>query len=125
VGSTVGPSSVSNLRIWHEGMALVSECYKLTAVWPKSELFGLTGQVRRASVSIPCNLAEGRGRGSNAEMARFGQIALGSIYELDTLLQIATELGFSETASISLLRDRLSSLSRQLSSFISKRKVTT
>ncbi len=58
-------------------------------------------------------------------MARFGQIALGSIYELDTLLQIAAELGFSETASISMLRDRLSSLSRQLSSFISKQNVTT
>lgn len=121
----MGPSSASNLRIWHEGMALVSECYELTAAWPKNELFGLTGQVRRAAVSIPCNLAEDRGRGSNAEMARFGQIALGSIYELDTLLQIATDLGFSDVAAITTLRDRLSSLSRQLSSFISKRKVTT
>jgi len=108
----MGPSSVSNLRIWHEGMALVSECYKLTAAWPKSESFGLTGQVRRAAVSIPCNLAEGRGRGSNAQMARFGQIALGSIYELDTLLQVAAELGFSDGAAITTLRERLSSLSR-------------
>jgi four helix bundle protein len=106
-------------------MALVSECYKLTTTWPKNELFGLTGQVRRAAVSIPCNLAEGRGRGTSAEMARFGQIALGSIYELDTLLQIATELEFSEATAIATLRDRLSSLSRQLSSFIGKRKVTT
>ena len=92
----MGPSSVNNLRIWHEGMALVRDSYGLTASWPKSELFGLTAQVRRTAVSIPCNLAEGRGRGTNAEMARFAQIALGSVYELDTLLQIAGELGFSD-----------------------------
>lgn len=118
----MGPSSVSNLRIWNEGMVMVKDCYALTADWPKAELFGLTAQIRRAAVSIPCNLAEGRGRGSRAEMARFGQIALGSLYELDTLLQIAGELNFADSEQICRLRERLSLLSRQISSFIQKRR---
>ncbi len=123
MGTTVGPSSVTNLRIWHEGMAVVKESYALSGAWPKSELFGLTSQVRRAAVAIPCNLAEGRGRGTNPEMARFAQIALGSLYELDTLLLIAAELKLSNEEVITPLRDRLSVLSRQISSFIYKRKV--
>lgn len=98
----MGPSSVTNLRIWHEGMSIVKDSYSLSRAWPKSELFGLTSQVRRAAVSIPCNLAEGRGRGTGAEMARFAHIALGSLYELDS--------------------DRLSSLSRQISKYIQDRK---
>jgi four helix bundle protein len=125
VGKTLGPSSVNNLRIWHEGIAVVKESYKLSGAWPKSEIFGLTSQVRRAAVSIPCNLAEGRGRGTNPEMARFAQIALGSLYELDTLLLIAAELKLSDETAIYPLRDRLSILSRQISSFIYKRKVNT
>ena len=120
---TVGPSSVNNLRIWHEGIAVVKDSYALSGAWPKSELFGLTSQVRRAAVSIPSNLAEGRGTGTNPEMARFAQIALGSLYELDTLLLIAAELKLSDETAIGPLRDRLSVLSRQISSFIYKRKV--
>ena len=121
----MGPASVRNLRIWHEGMAIVTECYAITTQWPKSELFGLTAQVRRAAVSIPCNLAEGRGRGTNAEMARFGQIALGSVYELDTLLQIAEHLRFSDSDTINALRLRLSALSKQISTYIQRRRTTT
>src|ERR1700733_13607752 len=77
--------------------------------------FGMRGcrsQVRRAAVSIPCNLAEGRGRGTRAEMARFAHIALGSVYELDTLLLIAAELDLAGASQVTALRDRLSSLSR-------------
>jgi four helix bundle protein len=118
----MGPSSVSNLRIWNDGMAMVRDCYALTSHWPKAELFGLTAQIRRASVSIPCNLAEGRGRGTGAEMARFAQIALGSLYELDTLLQIGADLNFAEPDQITPLRERLSLLARQISSFIQKRR---
>jgi len=98
-------------------MLIVRDCYALTTHWPKSELFGLTGQTRRAAVSIPCNRAEGRGRGTKAEMARFAQIALGSLYELDTLLQIAADL---KIAAITPLRERLSLLARQISSFVQK-----
>jgi four helix bundle protein len=103
-------------------MALVKESYALTADWPKSELFGLTGQVRRAATSIPCNLAEGKGRGSSAELVRFARIALGSAYELDTLFEIATELKFADETTIGMLRTRLASLVRQLSSYIQSRR---
>ena len=114
----MGPESVRNLRIWQEGMAVVKETYALTAAWPKAEVFGLTSQVRRAAISVPANLAEGRGRGTNPEMARFAQVALGSLYELDTLLEIAGELGFPKSEQIPHLRLQLSDLSRHISSFI-------
>jgi four helix bundle protein len=121
----MGPSSVTNLRIWHEGMSIAKDSYSLSSAWPKSEMFGLTSQVRRAAVSIPCNLAEGRGRGSRAEMARFAHIALGSVYELDTLLLIAAELDLAGANDVTALRDRLSSLSRQISKYIEDRKPST
>jgi four helix bundle protein len=69
---------------------------------------------------MPCNLAEGRGRGTNPEMARFAQIALGSLYELDTLHKIADHLKLSSTEAVTELRERLLILSRQISSFIQK-----
>ena len=118
----MGPDSVRTLRVWQEGMTLVKESYALTAAWPKSELFGLTGQIRRAAVSIPSNLAEGKGRGSAAELVRFARIALGSAYELDTLLQIAAELDFGREPQLLVVRERLSSLVRQLSAFIQSRR---
>jgi four helix bundle protein len=87
-----GPSCVHNLEIWRQGVSLVKEVYELSRTWPKGESYGLTGQVRRAAVSVPSNLAEGIGRGTPAEMARFSRIALGSLYELETLFEVAREL---------------------------------
>ena len=116
----MGPSSVSNFRIWNEGILIVRDCYALTTHWPKSELFGLTGQTRRAAVSRPCNLAEGRGRGNKGRDGAIAQIALGSLYELDTLLQIAAELKIADPTAIRPVRERLSLLARQISSFIQK-----
>ena len=118
----MGPDSVRTLRVWQEGMTLVKESYALTATWPKSELFGLTSQIRRAAVSIPSNLAEGKGRGSAAELVRFVRIALGSAYELDTLLEIAGELELGRASEILIIRERLSSLVRQLSAYIQSRR---
>ena len=118
----MGPDSIRTLRVWKEGMALVKDSYALSAGWPKSELFGLTGQVRRAAISIPANLAEGKGRGSVAELVRFARISLGSAYELDTLLEIACDLKFSDECAIGVLRQRLSDLVRQISAYIQSRK---
>ena len=114
----MGPDTLRTLRVWKEGMALVKDSYALTAAWPKSELFGLTGQVRRAAISIPANLAEGKGRGSAAELVRFARISLGSAYELNTLLEIACDLKFSDEFAVGNLRQRLSDLVRQLSAYI-------
>lgn len=88
-----GPDSVRNLEIWSEAITIVKSVYALTKTWPKEELYGLTNQARRAAVSIPANLAEGLGRGTPKETARFAQIALGSLYELDTLVYLSAELG--------------------------------
>ncbi len=113
-----GPDSVRNLEIWHEAVEVVKAVYMLTQSWPKEELYGLTNQARRAVVSIPANLAEGLGRGTPGEIARFAQIALGSLYELDTLLYLAAELGYSSQDIVASLRERFISLARRTSSFI-------
>ena len=86
--------------------------------WPKEETYGLTDQVRRAAVSVPANLAEGVGRGSSKEIARFAKISRGSLYELDTLLELATEFGYSSKDEIESVRTRLTSLIKRVSSFI-------
>ncbi|GAA5511975.1 hypothetical protein Dcar01_00689 [Deinococcus carri] len=99
-------------------MALVEGVYRLTSMWPKAEIYGLTSQARRAAVSIPANLAEGVGRGSPAEMARFTRIALGSAYELHTLLALSERLALAEAAATSPLLTQLEQLNRRLSRFI-------
>lgn len=118
----IGPDSVRNLEIWHEAVEIVKAVYTLTQSWPKEEVYGMTNQARRAAVSIPANFAEGTGRGSPREIARFGQIALGSLYELDTLLYLAAELGYSPRVEISNLREGLTALAKRTSSFIKYQK---
>lgn len=113
------PESVENLEIWQDGMRIVKSLYKLTNGWPKEEKYGLTGQIRRAAVSIPANIAEGLGRGSFQEAARFAQISLGSLYELDTLIKIAHELKYMKKSDYKRLKDQLSVLARRISSYIS------
>jgi four helix bundle protein len=114
----MGPGSVRTLEIWQDGIGLVKVLYHLTSAWPKEEMYGLTSQVRRAAVSIPSNIAEGVGRATAAEIVRFSQIALGSAYELDTLLTIALGLGFSPETDIQATQARLSSLCKRISGFI-------
>ncbi|MCK4600170.1 four helix bundle protein [Candidatus Bipolaricaulota bacterium] len=113
-----GPGSVRTLEIWHEAVEIVKAVYTLTQSWPKEELYGLTNQARRAAVSIPANLAEGLGRGTPKEVGRFAQIALGSLYELDTLLHLSTELRYSAQDMIVPLRERLTTLAKRISAFI-------
>ncbi len=83
-----------DLESWRRGMDLVECCYRLTASFPKSELYGLTSQVRRAAISIPSNLAEGYCRRSTKAYANHVSIALGSHGELETCIEIAFRLGF-------------------------------
>jgi len=82
--------------IWKRGIQLSINCYRLTEHFPKSELYGLTSQIRRASVSVPSNIAEGYGRKTKGEYIQFLHIALGSLRELDTQLIIAREVGLAE-----------------------------
>jgi len=83
-----------DLDAWKESMKLVQLVYELTQDFPNEEKFGLVSQLRRASVSIPSNIAEGQSRNSNKDYKRFVEIALGSSLELETQLIIASRLKF-------------------------------
>ena len=102
------------------GHQLTLAVYKATAAFPKSELYGLTSQIRRASASIPANIAEGCGRTGKAELARFLQVAMGSASELEYHLLLAHDLGLLRDGEYKLLENQAVELKRMLSSFISK-----
>ena len=76
-------------------MALVNEVYKISQSFPSSEMYGLTSQIRRAAVSIPSNIAEGYGRKSTGDYKRFLQIATGSLFELQTQIEIVFNLDYT------------------------------
>ena len=82
------------LDIWKAGIDLVKQIYDLTRGFPSSEFYGLTNQMRRASVSLPSNIAEGASRKSNTDFARFLEITLGSSFELETQLIISNDLEY-------------------------------
>ena len=82
------------LHAWQVGFALARRIYEVSAAFPKDEAFGLTAQIRRAAVSIPCNLAEGAGRAGPKEFAHFVHIARGSLNEMETQLLLAQDLGY-------------------------------
>jgi four helix bundle protein len=98
--------SYKELRAWKLAVDLVLEVYRETQSFPKVELYGLTNQIRRAAVSVPSNIAEGKGRSSDREFALFLRYARGSLLELETQLLIAGELGY-------LIRGRADSLAAQ------------
>jgi four helix bundle protein len=83
------------LHVWERSRGLVQEVYRISEAWPRREWFGLTSQARRAAVSVPSNIAEGAGRGSGREFARFVRIAVGSLCELETLFVLAGDLGYA------------------------------
>jgi four helix bundle protein len=82
------------LLVWEKSHKLTLSIYNLTHSFPKEEMYGLTSQIRRASSSVPINIAEGCGRGSDADFARFLQIAFGSVSETEYLLLLCFELGY-------------------------------
>jgi four helix bundle protein len=87
------------LNVWKESIELVKQVYQVTASFPKDERYGLISQLRRASVSIPSNIAEGNSRSSDKDYKRFIEIAYGSALELETQLIISVELNFIDDNS--------------------------
>ncbi|MGH9544495.1 MAG: four helix bundle protein [Terriglobales bacterium] len=87
-------ASFRDLRVWQEAMRLAREVYRSTADFPRYELYGLTQQIRRAAVSVPSNVAEGKGRHSDKEFAHFLFNARGSLLELQTQLILAEQLEY-------------------------------
>jgi len=87
--------SFRDLDVWHLGVELAETVYRVTAEFPKSELFALSSQMRRAAVSIPSNIAEGRSRDSTREFLHFLSISKGSLAELETQLELAIRLDYT------------------------------
>ncbi len=118
-----------DLRVWQAAMVLVERVYAVTSAFPTDERFGLTSQVRRAAVSVPSNIAEGRGRGSNLEFVRYCSIAYGSLMEVETQLELARRLGFLNEVAASELGNLNSEVGRMLnalrSSLADDRRPTT
>jgi four helix bundle protein len=96
------------------------EIYKVSAAFPKEEMYGLTSQLRRASVSIPANIAEGCGRSSDAELAHFLHISLGSTSEVDYYLLLVRDLGWIKPEDYQRLSEEIDEIRRMLISFIKK-----
>ncbi len=90
-------NSFRELKVWQKAMDLVTDIYAITTIFPQHEQFGITSQIRRSSISIPSNIAEGFGRNSNNEFVRFLRIAIGSLFELQTQLEISKNLKFIST----------------------------
>jgi len=87
-------SSYRDLLVWQRAMHLVEDCYRWTNAFPRGEEFGLKGQIRRAAVSVPSNIAEGHTRHHGKEYTQFLYVALGSLAELGTQMELARRLAY-------------------------------
>ncbi len=108
--------------VWEKSHQLTLNIYRVTKNFPAGEQYGLVSQMRRASASIPTNIAEGSGRGSDAELKRFLHIAMGSASELEYQLLLSRELNFIETADYQQLHNQTTEVKRMLASFIKRLK---
>lgn len=111
-----------HLQVWEKYHELTLTVYSVTKAFPKEELFGLTSQVRPASASIPTNIAEGCGRGSDADFSRFLQVAFGSACEVEYQLQLARDLRYIDNGTYGALNGDLLSVKKMLSLLIMKIK---
>jgi four helix bundle protein len=110
--------SYVDLRVWQQGMELARNVYHATARFPKSELYGLVNQMRRAAVSVPSNIAEGKGHRSNPEFTRFLYHARGSLLELETQVRLSVQLQYLEEERGSELLQLSGSLAQSLNALI-------
>jgi len=106
------------LKVWHKAHELALSVYRATEAFPRAEVYGLTSQLRRAAVSAPTNIAEGCGRTTEVELARFLEIAAGSASEVDYLLFLARDLHYLDEAGYQTLQSQADEVKRMLGSFI-------
>ena len=113
-------NSYRDLLVWQKAMILVTEVYTLTQNFPSSELYALTSQIRKCAVSIPSNIAEGYGRNSTADYKRFLQISVGSLFELQTQIEIAFNLEYISKDIFDVFFEKTKELDRMLLSLVKK-----
>ncbi len=114
--------SFKELKVWQKSMDLTVEIYELTKKFPKIEDYGLSSQIRRCSVSIPSNIAEGFGRNHSKYFVRFLQIAQGSVYECQTQLEIAFRVAYIDENEFRSIDIQYTEVAKMLSSLIRKIK---
>ena len=112
-----------DLEIWKLSRTFCSDIYNITSSFPDYEKFGLTNQLRRASVSIASNIAEGASRSSNKDFSRFLEISIGSAYEVETQLLISSDLDFLKREDLVLLTTKLEIMVKMISKFRSTLKI--
>lgn len=109
-----------DLVVWQKSMVLVTEVYEISKKFPKNELYGLTSQIRRCAISLPSNIAEGYGRNSTNDYIHFLRIASGSLYELQTQMEISLNLQYIDRREFENLYELSREIERMLSSLIRK-----
>lgn len=102
------------LKVWQKSIQLVKNIYSATADFPKEEIYGITSQIRRCSISIPSNIAEGAGRGTKKDFSHFLDVAKGSSFELETQLVISKELGFIDNNIYVLILSELEEIQKMI-----------
>ena len=114
--------SYKDLVIWKKAIDLVVDIYQVVKNFPREELYALSDQIKRSAVSVPSNIAEGQSRQHTGEFRQFLYIALGSLAELDTQVNIAQRLGFMDSEKNKLLTKDITELRKMIFSLISKLK---
>src|SRR5438094_5050097 len=106
------------LIAWQKAMDLVENVYRITRAFPREEVYGLTNQIRRAAVSIPSNIAEGQGRLSRGEFKQFLGHARGSVFELESQILIARNLGYLNLEDAAALIERITEIGKLLNGLV-------
>jgi four helix bundle protein len=110
--------SYKDLDVWSIAMSLAEHCYRVTKAFPHEELYGMTSQIRRSSVSIPANIAEGYGRDQTGSFVQFLRIAQGSARELETHVILSGRVGLLQSSTVADLLDDCERVSKMLRSMI-------
>ncbi|MGA9798065.1 MAG: four helix bundle protein [Terriglobales bacterium] len=110
--------SYRDIKVWQRAIELVVDIYSCTRSFPREELYGLAGQLRRAAVPVPSNIAEGKGRRTDREFLLFLHHARGSIFEVETQLTIASRLGYLSETAVCRLGTSAAEIARMLSGLI-------
>jgi four helix bundle protein len=111
------------LVIWQKARVLVKDVYELTKSFPESEKYGITSQVQRAAISIPANIAEGAGRGSDKDFLRFLDIATGSAFELETEIILCHDLNIIDEQNCNIILPKIQEIQKMIFSFKNHFKV--
>lgn len=107
-------SNYKELKVWQKAMDLTVEVYKLVKRLPKEETYALSDQMRRAVVSIPSNIAEGQGRNSDKEFIQFLSIARGSLWELETQIEICLRIGYIDQSLTTNIYNLIAEISKMI-----------